>query len=63
MWWISCIPTKTVYGLGANAYINNASNKILIAKGRPSDNPLSIHISQIKQLYEWILSPINKDKN
>ncbi len=43
-------PTETVYGLGANALDENAAMKIYEAKGRPSDNPLIIHISNIKDL-------------
>ena len=54
-------PTETVYGLGANAFSNTASSKIFKAKGRPSDNPLIVHISERSQLYEWILRPINPD--
>ena len=38
-------PTETVYGLGAIATDENAAKKIYAAKGRPSDNPLIIHIS------------------
>ena len=38
-------PTETVYGLGADATNENAANKIYTAKGRPSDNPLIIHIA------------------
>lgn len=38
-------PTETVYGLGADATSKAASTKIYAAKGRPSDNPLIIHIS------------------
>lgn len=38
-------PTETVYGLGANALDENAVKKIFEAKGRPSDNPLIVHIS------------------
>ena len=38
-------PTETVYGLGANATDANAAKKIYAAKGRPSDNPLIIHVS------------------
>ena len=37
-------PTETVYGLGGDATNANAANKIYTAKGRPSDNPLIIHI-------------------
>lgn len=39
-------PTETVYGLGANALDENAVKKIYVAKGRPSDNPLIVHISK-----------------
>jgi len=39
------IPTETVYGLGANATDENTAKKIYAAKGRPSDNPLIIHIA------------------
>ena len=38
-------PTETVYGIGANALDENAVGKIFIAKGRPSDNPLIVHIA------------------
>lgn len=44
------IPTETVYGLGANAMDAEAVAKIFIAKGRPSDNPLIIHIAEPKEL-------------
>ena len=43
-------PTETVYGLGANALDDNASIKIYKAKGRPSDNPLIVHISKVKDI-------------
>jgi len=43
-------PTETVYGLGANALDENAIKKIYKAKGRPSDNPLIVHISNNEQL-------------
>ncbi|BAB60463.1 hypothetical protein [Thermoplasma volcanium GSS1] len=43
-------PTETVYGLGANAMNDEACKKIFIAKGRPSDNPLIVHISDMDQL-------------
>lgn len=39
------LPTETVYGLGADATDENAAKKIYAAKGRPSDNPLIIHIA------------------
>jgi len=38
-------PTETVYGLGANALCSDAVAKIFAAKGRPSDNPLIVHIA------------------
>ena len=38
-------PTETVYGLGANALDEEAAAKIYSAKGRPSDNPLIVHIA------------------
>lgn len=41
-------PTETVYGLGANALNAEAVVKIYKAKGRPSDNPLIIHVCDIK---------------
>lgn len=43
-------PTETVYGLGANGLDACACKKIYEAKGRPSDNPLILHISNIEQL-------------
>ncbi len=43
-------PTETVYGLGANALEEQAVAKIYEAKGRPSDNPLIMHISR----KEWV---------
>ncbi len=44
-------PTETVYGLGANAFSADAVSKIFEAKGRPSDNPLIVHISDISEVY------------
>ena len=43
-------PTETVYGLGADALRPEASAKIYEAKGRPSDNPLIVHISKFEDL-------------
>lgn len=43
-------PTETVYGLGGNALDPKASEKIYAAKGRPSDNPLIVHIAEEKDL-------------
>ncbi len=39
-------PTETVYGLGASALSENAAEKIYAAKGRPSDNPLIVHVAE-----------------
>lgn len=41
-------PTETVYGLGGNGLLADAAKKIYSAKGRPSDNPLIIHIAEPK---------------
>lgn len=43
-------PTETVYGLGANGLEPEASKKIYAAKGRPSDNPLILHISSVEEI-------------
>ncbi len=45
-------PTETVYGLGADAFNPDAVAKVFRAKGRPTDNPLIVHISDIQQLYD-----------
>lgn len=45
-------PTETVYGLGGNAFDAEVSKKIYAAKGRPSDNPLIVHIAKIEDLYK-----------
>ena len=42
---IVAFPTETVYGLGANALNEESVKKIFIAKGRPQDNPLIVHVS------------------
>ncbi len=49
---IVAFPTETVYGLGANALNTTAVEQIFIAKGRPSDNPLIVHISDKEKVYE-----------
>ena len=46
---IVAFPTETVYGLGGNALEKKVAAKIYKAKGRPSDNPLIVHISSISQ--------------
>lgn len=47
-------PTETVYGLGANAKSDEAVKKIYQAKGRPSDNPLIVHISQLEDVEKYV---------
>ena len=46
---VVAIPTETVYGLAGNALKGECVKKIYEAKGRPSDNPLIVHISDISQ--------------
>lgn len=43
-------PTETVYGLGADGLNEDAAKKIYAAKGRPSDNPLIVHITNMEDL-------------
>lgn len=50
-------PTETVYGLGANIFNVEAIRKVFAAKGRPSDNPLIAHISDLSQL-EYMTSGV-----
>lgn len=45
-------PTETVYGLGADALNEKAAQKIYAAKGRPSDNPLIVHITNMYDLHK-----------
>lgn len=49
---VVAFPTETVYGLGANALDKQAAQKIYEAKGRPSDNPLIIHIAKEEDVYK-----------
>lgn len=44
-------PTETVYGLGADALNQNAVEKIFLAKGRPQDNPLIVHVWDKNQVF------------
>ncbi|KOF57208.1 MULTISPECIES: L-threonylcarbamoyladenylate synthase [Clostridium] len=48
-------PTETVYGLGANACDGEAVKKIFLAKGRPQDNPLIVHIADFESINEIAL--------
>lgn len=45
-------PTETVYGLGGDALDEDAAAKIYAAKGRPSDNPLIVHIADTEAVYK-----------
>lgn len=47
-------PTETVYGLGGDALNPSSSNKIYQAKGRPSDNPLIVHIGRWEDIYRLV---------
>lgn len=49
---LTAFPTETVYGLGASALDGEAAKKIYTAKGRPSDNPLIVHICSKEQINE-----------
>lgn len=46
-------PTETVYGLGANGLDGKAVGNIFAAKGRPRDNPLILHVSDINMVYKY----------
>jgi len=46
-------PTETVYGLGADASNADAVAKIYLAKGRPADHPLIVHISSMNEIEYW----------
>ena len=47
---VAAIPTETVYGLAGSAFSADAVKKIFEAKGRPQDNPLIVHISDLEML-------------
>jgi L-threonylcarbamoyladenylate synthase len=53
-------PTETVYGIGADALNDAAADKIFEAKGRPQDNPLIVHIADIKDL-DYLVKDITDD--
>ncbi|MCX7821096.1 MAG: L-threonylcarbamoyladenylate synthase [Brevinematales bacterium] len=50
-------PTETVYGLGGNALSENSIKKIFQVKGRPSDNPLIVHIDSSDILEDLVINP------
>lgn len=47
------IPTETVYGLGADARNKAAVQKIFLAKQRPADHPVIVHVAEVSQLSDW----------
>ena len=55
-------PTETVYGLGGNALDKEAAKKIYMAKGRPSDNPLIVHVADISEVSTYVkrILPLEK---
>ncbi len=53
-------PTETVYGLGGDALNPDSSKKIYAAKGRPSDNPLIVHICRWEDIYR-IAEPVTEE--
>lgn len=50
---VVAFPTETVYGLGADAWNAGAIKKIFEVKGRPSDNPLIVHICEAEELHDF----------
>ncbi len=50
---VVAFPTETVYGLGADAWNPTAVKKIFALKGRPDDNPLIVHLSDISQVADF----------
>jgi len=51
---IVAFPTETVYGLGANAFSEDAVEKIYVAKGRPADNPCIVHVANVSMLAQVV---------
>ena len=50
-------PTETVYGIGANAFNEEACNNIFKAKGRASDNPLIVHVCNEEMISQVVEQP------
>lgn len=60
---VVAFPTETVYGLGADARNPSAIQKVFEIKGRPSDNPLIVHVSTTDQVSEFAAEiPVNAQK-
>ena len=55
-------PTEPVYGIGANALDKDAVSKIFIAKGRPADNPLIVHIADKRDIEKYVreITPVEQ---
>ena len=53
------LPTETVYGLAANATDDAAVAKIFVAKGRPSDHPLIVHVASVAPVSSYHLTAPN----
>jgi L-threonylcarbamoyladenylate synthase len=54
---IVAFPTETVYGLGADAFNSRAVERVYSAKGRPTDNPLILHVANTEQFLELTETP------
>lgn len=46
-------PTETVYGLGADATNSKAVEQIFLAKGRPVNHPVIVHLASVEQIHDW----------
>ena len=57
---IVAFPTETVYGLAADAFNPKAVQKVFVAKGRPRDNPLIVHIAKVNDLSLLAKKPSKK---
>lgn len=55
---VIAFPTETVYGLGADARNSEAVSHIFLAKGRPTDNPLIVHVASLDSLYQMKLTNV-----
>lgn len=51
---IVAFPTETVYGLGASVFDSDAVGRVFTAKGRPSDNPLIVHVCDLEQIEQLV---------
>lgn len=60
---IVAFPTETVYGLGANALNPDSITKVYEAKGRPSDNPLIVHIAHFEDIPRLVKETTSKEYN